>query len=450
MYVRRMTIEGIKAFERIDLDFARSDRAEAQRYAGLNFFVGGNSSGKSTLLKCIAMALSGPTVSIQHLVTTEGWLRRGAKMGEIEIDLAQGVEDKFTKQGRAPDAIKVGLRLRSRRDKLPPVLEAKPYEQPNNTPITSAERGPWSQESRGWFLAAYGPLRRLTGSSTEALRYALGGGKVASCVTLFREDAALSESDLWLRQQYVRAALQRKNADQPASDLVADVTDFLNSGLLPQGFRISRTTEDDVFMETPNGGELPLRDISGGCRSAYALVLDIVHNMIAAYGDKDLFSREKDQILVKLPGVVLVDEIEAHVHPSWQGPICDWLRTRFPRIQFFITTHSPLTLQNADDDGIFVLPLPNELDRLSVRKLSKDEQMNILLGRADRVLLGEAFGLRQTWGHRADELVRRWERLAALSEQGVELSGVEKKQYEALKSDVELIFDLPDLEPNHA
>jgi DNA repair exonuclease SbcCD ATPase subunit len=59
MYVQSLHLENIKAFDKLDLDFTRTG-GNIPPYAGLNVFVGGNSSGKSTLLKCIAMALSGP------------------------------------------------------------------------------------------------------------------------------------------------------------------------------------------------------------------------------------------------------------------------------------------------------------------------------------------------------------------------------------------------------
>ena len=195
-------------------------------------------------------------------------------------------------------------------------------------------------------------------------------------MTLFREDAALSESETWLKHEYSRS-LQQKDQKQPVSPLVERVRDLLNDGLLPDGFRITRISVDDVFMSTPNGGELPLRNLSDGCRSTYALVLDIIHSMATAFGDRDLFDRdEKGRVIINRPGVILIDELEAHLHPGWQRTICDWLKTRFPRVQFFITTHSPLILQGADEGGVFVLPLPDELTSTTrtVRQLKPHEQ----------------------------------------------------------------------------
>ena len=69
MHVRSLRLTKIKAFDALALDFGRTDKIGAAAYAGMNFFVGGNASGKSTLLKSPAMALSGPSVAQQQIVS---------------------------------------------------------------------------------------------------------------------------------------------------------------------------------------------------------------------------------------------------------------------------------------------------------------------------------------------------------------------------------------------
>lgn len=415
----------------------------------MNVFVGGNSSGKSTLLKSIAMALSGPTAANQQLITPAGWVRRNdstkgtVEKGLIELEVIRTADfDQFRGQGALPaEPNMVGLQFETDLTSNSTVLKSKEYRNARGGRIQAASRGPWSPEAPGWFLCAYGPLRRLTGSSTEALRYALGSGKLASCVTLFREDAALSESETWLKQEHARS-LEQQNQNRPTSNLVENVQQFLNNGLLPNGVRISRITVDQVYMETPNGGELPMRDLSDGCRSAFALILDIIHNMILAYRSDDVFSEHNGLMYVNRPGVVLIDEIEAHLHPSWQRLICEWLKERFPKIQFFVTTHSPLIAQAADPGGLYILPLPNELSRgQRIRRLEPHEQERVSLGRAEKVLLGEAFGLKRTWSQRADKLVKKWELLSAKRHTSRGLSPEELKEYDQLKKQVEIIFD---------
>ena len=205
-------------------------------------------------------------------------------------------------------------------------------------------------------------------------------------------------------------------------------------------------------MTTPNGGELPLRDLSDGCRSIYALMLDIIHNMSVTYGSTNLFSKDAEgRLIVNQPGIILIDELEAHLHPVWQRTICEWLKNRFPLVQFFISTHSPLILQAADPGGIFVLPLPNEAEAgEKVRRLNPQDQQRIVLGRAEKVLLGEAFGLKRTWSVKTDKLVRDWEELSAKREAKGKLPKEDEESFDRLTNQMKLVFDEDTEEIPHA
>jgi len=441
VYLHALRLQNIKCFESLSFEFARPDAS----YAGLSVILGGNAAGKSTILRAIAMALSGPQVAAQLLGAPMGWVRDGSSRGKIDAEVQWDDRwDKLKESGKPP-----GKPLETRLALTQESAESSPSIRPNyprtskQGRVTSAERGPWNTAAAGWFLAAYGPFRRLTGSSTDAVRYALAPGKVSSCVTLFREDAALSESETWLRQAHARE-LEAATRPGPRSGFVERVVQFLNTGLLPDGLTITRVTVDDVLVEGPTGGPLPMRDLSDGCRSAFALMLDLVHHMAEAYGTDGLFSEAPDGVLtVQAPGVVLVDEIEAHLHPAWQSTICEWLRTRFPAVQFILTTHSPLVAQAADPGGLFVLPLPGELGRgRSPRRLGPAEESKILMARAEKVLLGEAFGLRRTWSQRAQKKLDEWERLAAQEARFGNLPETSRRRKQELDPQMRSLFDL--------
>ena len=61
---------------------------------------------------------------------------------------------------------------------------------------------------------------------------------------------------------------------------------------------------------------------------------------------------------VDLPGVVAIDEIDAHLHPQWQQNIGDWFVEHFPQTQFFVTTHSPIICRSARRGSVWLLPTP--------------------------------------------------------------------------------------------
>jgi len=259
-------------------------------------------------------------------------------------------------------------------------------------------------------------------------------------VTLFREDAALSESEEWLKKLHSRV-LEKNGEASEHKTLLEGVQTFLNAGLLPQDLQISKVTVDHVLLRNAEGLELPMRDLSDGCRSIYAFILDLIHSFFEVYRAESLFKQsEEGYIFIDKPGVVLIDEIEAHLHPSWQQILPDWLKTRFPKVQFIVTTHSPIIAQAADPGGIYVLPLQNEIDR-APRRLDQHEYDKIVLRRAEKTLLGEAFGLKDTFSKRAKQLIDEWKRLNAKNKAGALLTPAERADLNELGEQMQFIYE---------
>ena len=261
--------------------------------------------------------------------------------------------------------------------------------------------------------------------------------------TLFREDAALSESEEWLRRMYARS-LEQRHEQRPTGEIqqVLDgVQELLGDGLLPHGMKVSRITVDHVYVKDERGVELPMRDISDGCRSIYATILDLVHGMFEVYGSEFLFGRDdEDRPIVIPPGVVIIDEIEAHLHPSWQRDIPEWLKRHFPNIQFLVSSHSPLIAQSADPNGLFILPLQAD-EQEGARPATPTEYERIRWGTAHKTILGVAFGLKSTRTQWAVKQLRRWQELNAKKKAGAKLSPPETKDLTNLHKQVEMALD---------
>jgi predicted ATPase len=439
MYVKSVTLENFKGFKHLEFNFQRPGAI----YAGWTVFVGGNASGKSALLRGIALALMGPDASRQLLGSPadwKGWMHKAERRTESLLELAWDEHlDNFKMRGKLPgQAFEAGVRfVMEGKDSLVPVLRGAEQRSRQGTRILTALRGPWDPNARGWFAAGYGPMRRLSGSSSESMRFSVGRGTVSRFVTLFREDAALSESEAWLKTNHSRW-LETKAPDQ--KQLIDGVQAMLNDDLLPLGMQISRITVDHVFIKDKGGLELPMRDISDGCRSVYATVLDLVHGMYEVYGIQKLFEKQEGKPVVTRPGVVLVDEIEAHLHPAWQRDIPEWLKRHFPNVQFLVTTHSPLVAQAADPNGVFVMPSQSDPDR-EPRPLEQAEFERLRLGRAEKTLLGVAFGLQSVRSSWANQQIERWKRLNAKSKSGAELTSPEKQDLEKLRKQMDLAFE---------
>ena len=98
-----------------------------------------------------------------------------------------------------------------------------------------------------------------------------------------------------------------------------------------------------------------------------------------------------------------------------------------------------MIVQAADPNGIFVLPLPTE--KRGPRRLDRHAYERIRLGRAEKVLLGEAFNLQTTRGQWASKQITRWQELNAKKQAGVPLTREESENYRALEEQMEITFE---------
>jgi hypothetical protein len=263
------------------------------------------------------------------------------------------------------------------------------------------------------------------GASSDAQRIMVAPA-AEKFVTLFREDASLSEVDRWLRDlNYKRL---EGNADAEAK--LNAVLGLLRSEFMPNGFSVDRVDSDGLWLKDRQGVTLSWMDMSDGYRAALALLGDILRHMMAAYGTDGLFVEEDGRLVVARSGVVLIDEIDAHLHPEWQREIGFWLTRHFPNVQFLVTSHSPLICQAASARGLFHLPEPGS-GGIPFR-LNDETYTKVIASRPDTILLSPAFGLENSRSPRAVAWGQQYSRLRA-KQRAVPLSEVEQLQMDELQ-----------------
>ncbi len=104
---------------------------------------------------------------------------------------------------------------------------------------------------------------------------------------------------------------------------------------------------DDLVIGFSDGRLLPFGLLSDGQRTIVALVADIARRAATL---NPHFGRNA---AANCPGIVLIDEVETHLHPRWQRSIVNDLRTTFPLMQFVMTTHSPFVVQSCRPGEVF-------------------------------------------------------------------------------------------------
>ena len=284
-----------------------------------------------------------------------------------------------------------------------------------------------NRSAAGWFCCGYGPFRRVAGASAEATRL-MASPNTERFATMFQEAASLFEVDQWLRKLSHKALEGRIN-EKAQLDLVLEI---LRDDLMPNQITVDRVDSDGFWLKDRNGLQLAWGDMSDGYRSAVALLADILRHMINAYDMDGLTERDANgKLFIKRSGVVLIDEIDAHLHPEWQREIGFWLKSHFPFIQFLVTTHSPIICQAADDNGLFVLPEPGSDTK--PRALTHSEYETVIVSRPDTILLTPAFGLQNTRSPRAVKGRADYAKLQAKQRAGATLNQDESAQLQQLQ-----------------
>ncbi len=417
MFIKSISLENIRGFKRLYFSLDRGDGA----FAGWTVFTGDNGSGKSTLLKAIAVGLVGRDTARALQPSFHHWIREGAHRGSIELELVPvDGDDSLSTSGKAtakPFPAKVGLLNGSKETSLE---GASPRGKPKN--YATPQRSIWANSPKGWFACGYGPFRRVYGDSPDAARQMVAAS-TERFVTMFQEAASLGEVDRWLKDLNHKA-LEKKTAEQQQ---LAILLKILRDELMPNEITIDRVDSDGLWLRDRKGLKLAWSEMSDGYRSALALLADILRHLIKAYGVEGLVDNDNDgKIFVKRSGVVLIDEIDAHLHPEWQREIGFWLKRHFPNIQFLVTTHSPIICQAADENGLFHLPEPGSDQK--PRALSKSEYRKVIASRPDTILRTVAFGMENTRSPRAVEARSEYAKLRAKEQGGGRLSVSEKKR----------------------
>jgi hypothetical protein len=404
MHVKRILIENIAGIERLEWQ-APADPA------GWHVIIGDNGSGKSSVLRAAALALVGPDQAPGLRLDWDAWLRRGRERGSVTLELHTDPEfdpgatrDRDASAGielwRGPDQVQLGA------GKLWPTA------------------GVW-ENRRGWFSAAYGPFRRFSGGDASSEGLGRSYPSLARHLTVFGEAYALTEAPAWLRELNYR-----RLEKAPESKLFDALVDFVNQDdFLPNDYRLSEVSSAGVLFVDADGIELPVELLSDGFRSVLSMTFEIIRQLSIVYDHDRLFS--EDHLRVEVPGVVLIDEVDAHLHPSWQREIGVWLRRHFPRMQFIITTHSPLVLQAAEVGSVMRLPAVGSEEQ--PRMLEGIELQRVVLGDVADAYGTGAFGEGVT---RSETSHANLERLAELNLKQLKtsLAPKEKEELEELRA----------------
>jgi hypothetical protein len=184
-------------------------------------------------------------------------------------------------------------------------------------------------------LLAYG-VHRSRSDSEKASKYGF--------MTLFDAGQYLISPERWLMGLYTKELEKETGKKAPGTPSISlDAAKKILSDLVDKNVEIEVDSSGVRYIE--RGTQMQFSQLSEGYKSVITWMCDMVARL----------SENQPEVtkIQDLQGVVLVDEINLHLHPRWEKQIVKKLRGWFPKVQFFFTTHSPVTILGASDDAVF-------------------------------------------------------------------------------------------------
>ncbi|WP_298392232.1 AAA family ATPase [Flavobacterium sp.] len=346
MKVDRIEIRNYKGFESCDVDF----------HPNMNVFIGSNASGKTTLLSAILKSVSQFSFRVTNVynenlqlgnndvnynenyasinsfisnfkdvgVNFNSFVNIGAgnelkKPQTIEMHFNKIIHDFKNKIGISPITIPIIKFYPANRGSIT-YTEVHNF---NNFKISQLEA--WSniyQDTLSyskffhWFFENETAELRLQRDSNDFKIQSPDLRDIRKALELAFEELGYGSYSL-LSKQIKRAG---------------------NAKLLPALFLKNKKTNKEESLDNKSDGE----------KAIITLIADIAYNLSIA---KDFVS---DDDFLKSPGIVMIDEIETHLHPKWQREILPILIKIFPNIQFFVATHSPQVVASVSSECVFI------------------------------------------------------------------------------------------------
>ena len=193
------------------------------------------------------------------------------------------------------------------------------------------------------------------------------------------------------------------NPREVAQDQFEELSCWLKQLLmLDDSVEISRTKQGRIDIRLQSDAQpLSMGQLSDGYKSVAALALDIMLTLSTKWSSIRLAE-----------GIVLIDEIETHLHPRWKMQFISLMRSVFPRVRFLVTTHDPLCLRGLRQGEIVLMDLDEAGNVVAHVDLPDPTGLSI-----DQLLTSRLFGLNTSLDPKTEKLFNEYYKLLALPDQ---------------------------------
>ncbi|MCG0050223.1 AAA family ATPase [Priestia aryabhattai] len=359
--IDHISIHGINGIERLDLSLNK----------GFNFICGKNGIGKTTILNCIASSFNRVSQEVRKNVRSEEgkWYITGEINDNPRFYEYFNVDEntQYTRTGRPryKNAIKS-------KEIINFSISRTAYSTPIYTPKSITQSLTESDRLQNWMYDNYFDVAHMSSKRLKNLLIA------QECFYLLNPETRFSK------------VFRR--------ELKTDENEYKGG------------PKADIYVETPTG-EIPFNYLSSGYRACLSILLGIIKQTEVTSALKDVHS---------FNGVILIDELDLHLHPAWQAKLIEILKWLVPEAQIIATTHSPHIIQVAKQNEIIALAYHNQKKNEIINQRFIDNEYG-LQGWTVEEILQDIMGMGDIYSEKCSEILASFDE--ALSSFDTEKAG---------------------------
>jgi predicted ATP-binding protein involved in virulence len=333
MRIDKLKLTDFKNFHDLEVDFSK----------GINLFVGVNGSGKTAILDAVCVALGG------YFASREQKMQRVIEVHEIRITADGHRVEQTTVEAFSSLITKSWARTIKSATKRNDSKDVRPAMEYGEQFFEALARNGENRTVAP--LISYHSTQRLfkDASDSDKQKYDPAQGRSNGYIQCLEDKAIKRLLSNWMGGAVNSRATKHIKGEPYENNVLENVESAMRDVLigcvgLPSDFPL-KVYEDpelkELVVSLGDGKSLPLAYYSDGYRNLIFLVMDIVWR--ASQLNPWLnYTEMKEQS----HGVVVIDEIDLHLHPKWQGKVIPILHSMFPNVQFFISSHSPIVVSS--------------------------------------------------------------------------------------------------------
>lgn len=337
MYLLEIALQNFKGIKYLNISFNK----------GVNLIIGNNGAGKTSLLNGISVALSNmlrllPVNSFVNIEQSDVYAET-TRMGDVTSSTVYytpvRVEARFKTDNMVYDCVVARQTEASTTDIVSyPALEymKKLADQKSTLPLLN-----YQNAGRGSSVV----YDNKTIYGVQATKRSID--RLAGYKDSFAKTMNFYEIQAWCMQMEL-ITIQKKKLIREYSLFKHIISSFIQAIENKSAtLDVYYSFDSSSLVYVDGNKELPFYNLSAGYQNVLCMVMELAYR--SAVLNPELADAKDTE------GIVLIDEIEMHLHPAWQWKIVGALQNTFPNVQFIIATHSPIVLSSAKDSSLYLM-----------------------------------------------------------------------------------------------